>query len=206
MLKIYQFNVRFAKQKLEIYFRKRNVNMSCSRFLEYVIYKMQAKNDNLLLEHEKPSDYGLFEYINGIEQMISEHQNIFEINNFVEHHIAEVTSEQVVVLSSTFIIRKKNKVEQAPIKTLSMKALCKIKSFYKQRLTERAGLDTSSSGFGSSCHSRMPYQAFGKGQLKKNRDVTFDIRIRQRKGLDSVSRIKKTKYLTLTIKIDKNLC
>lgn len=196
MLKIYQFNVRFGKQKLEIYFRKRNANMSCARFLEYVLYKIQAKNNNYddLLPDEDPSDYGLFECISGIEQMINEHQNIFEINNFVEHQITEVTSEQIVVLSSTFIIRKKNQVEQAPSKILSTKAMSKIKSFYKKRVIKDSA-NISSSGFGS-CPSLISRKPTPK------RDLIFDIKIRQRKR----KLIHKPKYLTFKIKIDNDIC
>lgn len=198
MLKIYQFNVRFGKQKLEIYFRKRNANMSCARFLEYVLYKIQAKNNNYdnLLTDEKPSDYGLFECINGIEQMINGHHNIFEINNFVEHQITEVTSEQVVVLSSSFIIRKKNQFEQAPSKVLSTKALSKIKSFYNKRVTkDSADNNTSSSGF-SSCPSLTSCKPTPK------RHLIFDIKIGQRKR----KLINKPRYLTFKIKIDKDIC
>lgn len=133
-MEIYQFNVRFQSQKLEIYFKHRKSSLNCKHFVSYVLKKIASKSKESLVDFEDLESYGLFENINGIEQMIDNDQDIFEMKNFQAHHIEEVTSQYIVVLSSQVIIRKKNLIEsQLQLRPLSKSVLSKIHSFYSLR-------------------------------------------------------------------------
>ncbi len=133
-MKIYQFNVRFGIHKLEIFFKNSVTNLCCKQFIVYTLAKIASKNNLKLMSDEDPHTLGLFEDINGIEQLINEDMNIFEMKNFVEHRIKEVSSQEIVVLiSKPLVIRKKNFVENMQRKELSSSVKAKIRSFYMSR-------------------------------------------------------------------------
>ncbi len=144
-MKIYQFNVRFGTHKLEMYFKHSVSSLCCKQFIAYVLAKIASKKNQTFLNEEDPDLYGLFEDINGIEQMINANLNIFEMKNFVEHRIKEVSSQEIVVLSSkSLVIRRKNYVENMDGKELPASIQAKIRSFYMTRKRQRTEIKNSS--------------------------------------------------------------
>jgi hypothetical protein len=92
-----------------------NTFLSCKSFVQFVLSKR--------LKHQNANDYGLFERVNGIEQLIENSTNIFDLGNLLHK------SDTVV-----YIIRKKSSVESSSNrdKNLTQSQRSKIQRFFKK--------------------------------------------------------------------------
>ena len=110
-MRLVKFNLIFESRALKICFKYNKATLTCKRFVQ-IVFKHISGHDGSSETH------GLFERINGIEQLIEETKNMLEIPSY-DH--------------TMLVIRKKNSIEANYGRNwLSSKATSKIRSFYEK--------------------------------------------------------------------------
>ena len=110
-MRLVKFNLIFESRALKICFKYNRAILTCKRFVQIVLKHISSYDGS-------SETHGVFERINGIEQLIDDTKNMLELPNY-DH--------------TMFVIRKKNSIEaNYGRKWLSSKATSKIKSYYEK--------------------------------------------------------------------------
>lgn len=106
-------NILFENKNLTFKVKTSNIKLSCKHLVEIIVKRLEKLN-----KVHSTENYGFFSRLNGVEQLINDHEDILSL---------ESLSNRLLVL------RQKTHFECNPIKPISFKSIRKIQSFYSKQ-------------------------------------------------------------------------